>query len=238
MENSKQTPLTVQEYGAQLLELVRGASLAFENAQDLYREASLLRGHGALSRALFLHQISLEECGKIEILGGWATSLLAGFEVNIGKLSGALARHKSKNYANAYMLPVTQAESRARADGDWDRAIEAFEELKEEFHHDSNTAKNAALYVDYESGRFSSPKEMTNEAMVAGISTLNAEFLSLVQPKVSMLSRWVNNPSEVQPMIAWFVSRAEELRGKRSGNPDEIMAILLREMVERARSSK
>ena len=48
--------------------------MAFLNAEELFQEASLLGSHGAICRALFLHQISLEECGKIEMLGGWATS--------------------------------------------------------------------------------------------------------------------------------------------------------------------
>jgi hypothetical protein len=50
-----------------LRKLVSGAQKTFENAELLFQEASLLRGAGFLSRALFLHQISLEECAKIRI---------------------------------------------------------------------------------------------------------------------------------------------------------------------------
>ena len=65
-----------------LSELARGAQKTFDNADALYREAKLLGAAGALDRALFLHQISLEECAKIEIMGAWVTSLLAGYTVD------------------------------------------------------------------------------------------------------------------------------------------------------------
>jgi AbiV family abortive infection protein len=49
--------------------LAAGAQKVFENATGLYKEALILTKVGALSRALFLHQISMEECAKVEILG-------------------------------------------------------------------------------------------------------------------------------------------------------------------------
>ena len=61
--------------------LVRGAAKTFENAESLYFEARLLAEAGAIARALCLHQISLEECSKIEHMGAWGTSLLAGLQV-------------------------------------------------------------------------------------------------------------------------------------------------------------
>ena len=48
-----------------LSEMSRGAQLTFSNAEELYREGDLLRENGSMNRALFLYQISLEECGKI-----------------------------------------------------------------------------------------------------------------------------------------------------------------------------
>lgn len=218
-----------------LHELSHGASMAFKNAQQLYQEACLLRSHGSLSRALFLYQISLEECGKIDILGGWATSLLMGDEINLAKLAAALVRHKAKNYTNAYMLPATKQEAEARADRDWTRALEAFKQQQAEFHNDSNTAKNAALYVDYENGQFSSPDKKITEEMVADIATLNSEFLHHVHLKVDMLSGWLCNVPEIQELNIWFKSRAEELMSTGSSNPDEVMSILMRELMDRAK---
>jgi hypothetical protein len=65
-----------------LSELARGAQMIFENAEALYREGRILGDAGAVSRALFLHQISLGKCAKIETVGVWATSLLAGTHRN------------------------------------------------------------------------------------------------------------------------------------------------------------
>ncbi|WP_371113488.1 AbiV family abortive infection protein [Nitrosospira multiformis] len=48
---------------------MEGAKKTYRNVEELFQEASILHDHRALNRALFLHQISLEECGKIEMLG-------------------------------------------------------------------------------------------------------------------------------------------------------------------------
>ena len=81
----KKKVLPNQKRDALLSELAQGVhSKALQNAEALYHEAAILYAHGAVSRALLLlHQISMEECGKIEILGGWATSLVSGFETNL-----------------------------------------------------------------------------------------------------------------------------------------------------------
>jgi AbiV family abortive infection protein len=85
-----------------LLELVRGAELTFQNAEQLFSEAVLLRKNGHLNRALFLHQISMEECAKIDILGAWATNLMSSGVVDLARLTKAIRNHKAKNYTNAY----------------------------------------------------------------------------------------------------------------------------------------
>jgi len=234
----KKKVVSKHERDAQLRELSRGASKAFLNAEELFQEASLLHSHGALSRALFLHQISLEECGKIEMLGVWATSLLMGFEVDLRKLSVALASHKAKSYTNAYMLPTTKEELAARENANWQGAIDAFRRHQATFHLDSNSAKNASLYVDHENGQFSAPKDKITETMVADIGRLNSEFLALVHPKVDMLLRWQRDTDEVQRMMTWFATRTEELRSQLPRNPEQAFSILMREMFERKRRSK
>ncbi|TGR94239.1 AbiV family abortive infection protein, partial [bacterium M00.F.Ca.ET.191.01.1.1] len=114
----------------------------------LFVEAELLAKAGAVARALCLHQISLEECSKVDSLGAWAVSLVVGFDVDQKKVLSAFARHASKNKSNAYMLKASEAESEARLRGDWDGAMAAFKDSQEAFHERSNQAKNASLYVD------------------------------------------------------------------------------------------
>src|SRR5580658_6289141 len=84
--------------------LARGAAKTFQNAEALFYEAKILGAAGALARALFLHQISLEECAKVDTLGAWATSVLAGIPVDEGKVLVGLTHHANKNRTNAYML--------------------------------------------------------------------------------------------------------------------------------------
>ena len=55
--------------------LIRGAEKTFDNAERLFHEAEILAKEGAVARALCLHQISLEECSKVNNLGAWAVSL-------------------------------------------------------------------------------------------------------------------------------------------------------------------
>ncbi|MHC4049513.1 AbiV family abortive infection protein [Bradyrhizobium sp. 25ACV] len=74
---------------------------------------------GATARALCLHQISLEECSKVENIGAWATSLLSGLPVDQNKVLASFRRHSAKNKGNAYMLKGSQAEKNAKARGDW-----------------------------------------------------------------------------------------------------------------------
>src|SRR3954471_3081401 len=104
-ENEKEASLDV---------LLQGAEKTFANAEQLFFEAELLAKAGAVARALCLHQISLEECSKVNTLGVWAVSLVLGLEVNQKKVLAAFARHSSKNKSNAYMLEPSEDERAAR----------------------------------------------------------------------------------------------------------------------------
>ena len=52
-----------------LAELVRGAEICFANAEQLFEEASLLRENKHFSRSIFLNQIAMEECAKVDMIG-------------------------------------------------------------------------------------------------------------------------------------------------------------------------
>ena len=49
--------------------ILDGARRLAANARELFEEATVLRRAGAFPRSYCLHQISLEECAKIEMLG-------------------------------------------------------------------------------------------------------------------------------------------------------------------------
>jgi AbiV family abortive infection protein len=201
--------------------LARGAQKTFDNANSLYREAKLLGAASALGRALFLHQISLEECAKIETMGAWATSLLAGYTLDENKILAGFASHARKNRTNAYMLSGSAEEQAAKERGDWNAAGEEFKKLQAEFHKKSNDAKNASLYVDFEDGKFVAPIERITKDMLDDTADRNETFLGLTYPKLEMVLKWDKAPEEAQDAIVAFVELAEAMKAEK---PDDAMA--------------
>jgi AbiV family abortive infection protein len=201
--------------------LVRGAGKTFDNAEKLYFEAELLAKAGATARALFLHQISLEECSKIETMGAWATSLLSGIEVDQRKILAALRRHSSKNKSNAYMLERSPEEKDAMARGDWETALQEFRKLQLEFHEASNNPKNASLYVDWADGEFVSPTEQIKPEMLSQIIDRNQTFLGHAHNSLKMLKRLDNSPEDLQSLLVEFIQAAEKIRAEK---PDDLVA--------------
>ncbi len=206
--------------------LADGAAKVLQNASDLYDEATTLHRTGALSRALFLHQISLEECAKIEMLGAWAVSVLAGIDVNEDRVASAFASHKAKNYTNAYMLPPSADEAMARREKRRADSLEAFKQQQAVFHRESNAAKNAALYVNMQRHEFGTPKERITEEMVSGIAHLNEKFLGGAQLKVRMLHGWQRNPSVVRALLEPFLARIAELSEQLEQGDDAVDAFM------------
>jgi AbiV family abortive infection protein len=204
-----------------LSELVRGAQKTFENAEALFREAKILSAAGALCRALFLHQISLEECAKIETMGAWATGVLGSIPVDEKKVLAGLARHANKNRTNAYMLEGSGEETAAKERGDWEAAVGEFKKLQTEFHAKSNAAKNASLYVDFEDGSFVAPVDRITEDMLTETAARNETFIGLMFPKLEMLLEWEKAPEDAQEAIVAFVRVAEAMKAEK---PDDAMA--------------
>lgn len=169
--------------------LMDGLRKTFQNADELYDEATYLAERGSLPRAVLLHQISLEECGKAEMLCVAIFSVLQGTEVAIRQLKRAFSRHEGKNRTNAYFLPTSEEESLARTNNDIEAAAAAFKNIQTRFHKDSNTLKNASLYVDFD-GKFVSPRDVVTLVNLDEIRKRNAEFLSMTHHKLSVIEGW------------------------------------------------
>lgn len=202
--------------------LISGARRTFANAEALFTEATILANSSAWSRALFLHQISLEECAKIEMLAAATTSLLMGHAIDLKPLRRAFSRHESKNKVNAYFLPRTEVEESAEEAGDIAGALQEFEELQEAFHRDSNADKNASLYVDF-GEVFTSPLELVTEETFVKVRTRNEEFMALTYPKVEMLSRWAHNLEGAASEVAELMG-ALDFASVERGNPEHFKA--------------
>jgi AbiV family abortive infection protein len=176
-------PLT-EEAHALAHRLIDGAEKTFANAEALYQEATILANSAAWPRALFLHQIALEECANVDSLGAAVISVFMGHAVDIDRLRRAFRRHDYKNKANAYWLPVTENERQARDSGDVSAAREAFKQLQAAFHEESNDDKNASLYVDF-ADAFTSPLDLISH--FAKVRQRNDEFMSIAFQHVRML---------------------------------------------------
>lgn len=222
--------------------LIDGAVKVFANAEALYSEATILANAEAWPRALFLHQISLEECAKIEMLAAAVTSLLLGYEVDLKKLGRAFSQHSSKNKTNAYFLPRNSGEKAAEEQGDLRAALQAFNELQESFHKESNTDKNGALYVDY-GETFLSPLDTINEETFVKVRSRNDEFMAMSWQKIGMLKRWKTDLSAAATDVAVLVDALKIGEVKR-GDAEEFKAFRstleqrIRDLAEQKKAGK
>lgn len=231
------TPEEQRETGSDagaMLERVRtfsnGARTIFENAKALYDEAQILGQGKSFARAAALHQISMEECAKIDMLGAHTVSILMGHDIDDEHIGKIFRDHKVKNHANAYNATPTPQEEEARARGDWAAASAAFKKFQRDFHVEVNTIKNAALYVDFRDGQFVSPKDAVPEQIAAALMALNGEFLQRSALFIRLLQRIEADPQKFGDACRQFGERAEALRQTGVFDPEAITNELLEEM--------
>jgi AbiV family abortive infection protein len=187
-----------------LAELVRGAEVCFANAEQLFQEASLLRENKHFPRSLFLYQIAMEECAKVDMIGAAATALTLGHPVDVDRLARAFRDHKAKNFSNAYMSTASEAEMAARKANDSNAASEAFRNSQREIHGFLNTAKNASMYVDLKDGKFISPSEVVGEEEALVIAALAYYFMRVTYPRLRPLRRMLKEPQLHAELMAGF----------------------------------
>jgi len=192
--------------------LIGGVLKTIKNADELFGEARLLADAGHIARALLLHQISLEECAKAEMLYVSLAEVLRGQPVDIKKLSRAFTKHVAKNNTNAYFLPKSDSEVKALEKNDTKAAVDAFGELQEAFHKDSNSLKNASLYVDFD-GTFKSPSEVITKEELAEVLNRNGQFMSMSMDKAQLLMRWATDLEAAATEVAtlWTTLGMDEL---------------------------
>lgn len=213
-----------------LSNLADGAKLIFENAKQLYQEARLLRDVRAYSRSLFLHQISMEECAKIETIGVTVFSDLLGEKVEFKKVEDFFRSHARKNRTNAYFLEPSLRERKARKLGDLKAALEAFEKTQHEFHLRSNSDKNAALYVDVVNGVFQAPASRITARMTLRLCRLNEKYLQMAEPKIALLERLQHQTKHYQKSARWFKDRLHAMAAAPPSDVEKALLDLASEM--------
>lgn len=220
------------EYNVERLRhYARGAAIIFTNAEALYDEAQLLGQAGHFARATVLHQISMEECSKIDTLGGAATSILVGHDVDDVRLARAFRNHKAKNHANAYFARITDEEVAARERRDWKASSEAFKSLQQKFHAEVNAIKNAGLYVDFNDGQFTAPVDSIDEYTAIAFQRVNAYFLKHCDNFLRLLRRMVSEPDFYADLTKNFVERSEALCAVKELDPQQIQDVLMEELL-------
>jgi AbiV family abortive infection protein len=191
--------------------LIDGAQRTFKNAEQLFAEAEILNSNRATTRAYFLHQISLEECGKLDMIIAAVVTLLMGESVDMSKLARSFTRHESKNKKNAYFLPKTPEEESAKVDDEIAVGRAAFNALQADFHAESNRKKNESLYgkFDVTDVTFASPADLISQADLEKIVRQNTEFLAMGFQKIQSVGGWARNLTKAAEM---FGGLAKELR--------------------------
>jgi AbiV family abortive infection protein len=199
------TPVTLSDKDKRLLaELVRGAEVCFANAEQVFQEASLLREHKHFSRSLFLYQMAMEECAKVDMIGEAATGLTLGRPVDLEALEKDFRDHKAKNFSNAYMSKASEAELAARRANDSKAARDAFANSQREIHGFLNRAKNASMYVDLKDGKFVSPDAVVTEDEASLIAGLSHYFMTVTYPRLRPLRRMLEEPQLHAELMAGF----------------------------------
>jgi AbiV family abortive infection protein len=207
-----------------------GAVLIFTNAEALYEEAQLLGQAGHFARATVLHQISMEECSKVDTLGASSISILLGHDVDEVYLAKEFHSHKAKNHANAYFARTTDEEMSARARGDWKAANEEFKKCQIKFHAEANTIKNAGLYVDFQDGKFVAPADEVDELKAIAFQNLNGVFLKHSDNMLQLLHRITSEPDTYAELMKSLTDRLQASLTTQEPDPQQIMDELMEEL--------
>lgn len=223
---------------AQHAEIARGARLIFDNAEALYNEAQVLRFNKSFARAVTLHQISMEECSKVDMLGAAVAGLHYGMSIDLDKLARQMSRHETKNHNNADFTVVTAAEKSARERGDFKEAKRIFEEQRGAFHKYVNDLKNDALYVDFKGGKFSSPLEVVSEKEANEMLAVNAYFLRHASMHLYLIEELLGESEEFRDRMLALKEGLAGLAGVKPADYQAAYREMMGALVERFAPAK
>jgi hypothetical protein len=136
------------------------------------------------------------------------------------------------------MLPLSEAEQKARDESDWHREHQAFKEQQATFHQQSNDRKNASLYVDFVDDVFLAPDDRITEDMVHEIAETNHTFIELMRPKVEMLKFWAKEPDITHKTLMFYRKLMEDLRDKYPEEPYKAFDAFFEEMLTQVKRAQ
>ena len=212
---------------ALLRELYRGAQLTQKNATALHDEAIILSENGRNERAIFLHQISLEECAKFEMIGHLATAVLAGLPYDLKEFEKKIRSHKLKNHTNAYAFPASSEEMEARLEKRYPDSIEIFKAFRERYHQHRNDQKNNSLYVNFLDTKYFEPADFITKDSVKNLREQNSHLLKDQESMMRVLERMTQSSDSYSSILSEFIEFSMERANEMIEDPSMMLEKLL-----------
>lgn len=142
--------------------------LTYNNALQLYEDATLLEKNNRLQRAFTLYHISFEEAGRFSLilknLFKYFLGEIKASDLNYGNLKkqGYEKHDKKLNESLLYMFKLPIYNSIINEDVNADLLLKKYETFLEEIPN-LNKLKNDSLYITFENNSFKSPSASITE---------------------------------------------------------------------------
>lgn len=145
--------------------------ITYNNAIQLYEDATLLEKNNRLSRAFTLYHISFEEAGRFSLiiknLFKYFFGEIKSNELNYWNLKKqGYENHIEKlNESLLYMFKLPIFNSMVNENGETDALLKLHEQFSEDIPK-LNKLKNKSLYITFENNSFKSPLDFIDEDCV------------------------------------------------------------------------
>lgn len=142
--------------------------ITYNNAVQLYEDATLLEKNNRLSRAFTLYHISFEEAGRFSLivknLFKYFLGEIKANELNYGNLKKqGYENHIEKlNESLLYMFKLPIFNTVVNENGAPDDLLKIHEQFSEDIPK-LNKLKNDSLYITFENNSFNSPSDLIDE---------------------------------------------------------------------------
>lgn len=142
--------------------------ITYNNAVQLYEDATLLEKNNRLARAFTLYHISFEEAGRFSLiiknLFKYFLGEIKANELNYGNLKkqGYENHIKKLNESLLYMFKLPIFNTVVNEKGEPDALLKIYEQFSEDIPK-LNKLKNDSLYITFENNSFKSPSDLIDE---------------------------------------------------------------------------
>lgn len=167
--------------------------ITYNNAVQLYEDATLLEKNKRLSRAFTLYHISFEEAGRFSLimknLFKYFLGEIKANELNYGNLKKqGYENHIEKlNESLLYMFKLPIFNTVVNENGEPDALLKIYEQFSEDIPK-LNKLKNDSLYITFENNSFKSPSDLIDEDSIYQAKT----FAEIQIDTMKKLLEWID----------------------------------------------